>query len=331
MTHAAWTGGFHGRLDVARTSILHSQGSTNSFITRSRRRRFDLPENVLVRAVAERLLGAVTLLRRANAITASGWSAQLHAIEGPLRRLLVGTVLREVPTAVPTAYEEHAACSARHPAYRSAASWLRLLRDGLDSRDPEAIARIVATGALAPLKDHTQFEIAVLLRLAQTLHDRLAGAQPGRWALQRTLILRDREEVFVFARDDGARVRIFYNRAELPSGACDEGIKHYLARDGRMRPDITVITELKEGRLARATVFEVKLSNDVGYLKQGFQQAMVYRWEYRDALTAWPKAVLVIPGVTGGPARDQDEVVVIGWGGWIEDELLAGLVRELVE
>ena len=37
------TGGFAGRLDVARTSLLHSQGVGSSYATRTRRRRFDLP------------------------------------------------------------------------------------------------------------------------------------------------------------------------------------------------------------------------------------------------------------------------------------------------
>src|SRR5580700_11505744 len=57
-----WIGGFVGRLDVARTSVLHSQGARSSFVTRLPRRRFDLPENVLLRWVAERLLRAVTTL-----------------------------------------------------------------------------------------------------------------------------------------------------------------------------------------------------------------------------------------------------------------------------
>jgi hypothetical protein len=325
-----WTGGFVGRLDVARTSVLHSQGARTSFVTRTRRRRFDLPENVLLRWVAERLRGAVTVLRQAGALAPSGWSVRLSAIEGPLRRLLTSTVLREVPGVVPGTYEEQAARAARHSAYRSAVTWLHVLREGLDATDPKAVARVVATGALEPLEDFTQFEIAVLLRVALTLHTALEGAQPGRWRIHRTLILRDRDEAFVFERDDGCLVRIFYNRAELPSGACDLGVKYYLASEGRMRPDITIITDLPGRRRARATVIEVKLSDRVGYLGAGYQQATVYRWEYADALTGWPKAVLVVPAAVQGSPRRSDEVVAVGWPEWIPADLTRGLLADVL-
>jgi hypothetical protein len=35
----------------------------------------------------------------------------------------------------------------------------------------------------------------------------------------------------------------------------------------------------------------------------------VYRWEYADALTGWPKAVLVVPPAAHGRARRSDDVV----------------------
>jgi hypothetical protein len=189
---------------------------------------------------------------------------------------------------------------------------------------------VVATGALEPLEDFTQFEIAVLLRVALTLHTALEGAQPGRWRIHRTLILRDRDEAFVFERDDGCLVRIFYNRAELPSGACDLGVKYYLASEGRMRPDITIITDLPGRRRARATVIEVKLSDRVGYLGAGYQQATVYRWEYADALTGWPKAVLVVPAAVQGSPRRSDEVVAVGWPEWIPADLTRGLLADVL-
>jgi hypothetical protein len=325
-----WTGGFAGRLDVARTSVLHSQGARSSFVTRTRRRRFDLPENVLLRWVVDRLLSAITLLRQGGALADSGWSGAIAATEAPLRRIVTSTALRVVPLVQPGVHEEQAAMAARHRAYRTAVAWSHRLRDGLDATDPETIARVVATGSLEPLEDFTQFEIAVLLRVALTLHLALEEAEPGRWRMHRTLILRDREEAFVFERDDGCAVRIFYNRAELPSGACDLGVKHYLANDGRMRPDITIVTDLAGRRRARATVFEVKLSDRVGYLGSGYQQAVVYRWEYAEVLTGWPKAVLVVPGALHGGPRRNDDVVAIGWADWIPPELLHGLLRDVL-
>jgi len=325
-----WTGGFIGRLDVARTSVLHSQGATSSFVTRSPRRRFDLPENVLLRWVVERLLRAITSLRQAGALTDSGWSTSLAAIETPLQRLVVSTVLREVALVAPGAYEEQAARSARHRAYRSALTWLQRIREGLDPTDPQTIARVVANGALEPLADFTQFEIAVLLRVTLTLHTALETAEPGRWRVHRTLIRRDRDEAFIFERDDGCLLRIFYNRAELPSGACDGGVRYYLANDGRMRPDITIVTDLPGRRRVRATVFEVKLSDRVGYLGDGYQQAMVYRWEYADTLTGWPKAILVVPSAVRGAPRRSDEVIAVGWPEWMPAELTRSLLADVL-
>jgi len=43
-------------------------------------------------------------------------------------------------------------------------------------------------------------------------------------------------------------------------------------------------------------VFECKHSNDAGYLAQGYREAMLYRHEYCDHLTGWPKAALVLFG-----------------------------------
>jgi hypothetical protein len=43
-------------LDVQATLVRHLRGEVTRFTTRARRRRFDLPEQVLVRATAQRLL-----------------------------------------------------------------------------------------------------------------------------------------------------------------------------------------------------------------------------------------------------------------------------------
>ena len=97
-----------------------------------------------------------------------------------------------------------------------------------------------------------------------------------------------------------------------------------------MRPDITIVTDLPGRRRARATVFEVKLSDRVGYLGEGYQQAMVYRWEYADALTGWPKAILVVPGAVHGGPRRSDEVVAVGWPEWMPADLAGSLLAEVL-
>jgi hypothetical protein len=107
-------------------------------------------------------------------------------------------------------------------------------------------------------------------------------------------------------------------------------VKYYLANEGRMRPDITIVTDLPGRRRVRATVLEVKLSDGVGYLAEGYQQAMVYRWEYADSLTGWPKAILVVPGAVHGAPRPSDDVVAIGWSEWMPADLVRGLLADVL-
>ena len=78
------------------------------------------------------------------------------------------------------------------------------------------------------------------------------------------------------------------------------------------------------------TVIEVKLSDRVGYLSDGYQQAMVYRWEHGEASSGWPKAVLVVPGAVHGAPRRDDVVIAVGWSFRIPPELLHGLLRDVL-
>jgi hypothetical protein len=66
------------------------------------------------------------------------------------------------------------------------------------------------------------------------------------------------------------------------------------------------------------------------YLGDGYQQAMVYRWEYADALTGWPKAILVVPGVVHGGPRRCDEVVAVGWTEWMPADLTRSLLADVL-
>lgn len=176
-----WEGGFQGRLDVRATLPFHLAGQRTHFVTRARTRRFDMPENVLVRAVAVRLLGLLERLRRASATASVGWGAELSTCEASLRHTLSATVLREVPDDVVTPFHEQAATMGRAPCYALALAWHRALRDGMDSRDEQTIAQVVAQGALAPLDMPTRFELAVVVRLVHALWTRLDVSEPGRW------------------------------------------------------------------------------------------------------------------------------------------------------
>lgn len=322
-------GAFRGRLDVPRTSMLWSQGRRTAFVSQVARRDFDRPENLLVRATVERLLSVLTDLRQAGVLAETPWATALASAEGALRHAARRTVLREVAHVAVGHREEQAALAATHVAPRSAAAHWRLLREGLDDPDPQRIARIVAEGALTPLSPSTRFEIAVLVRLAQAFERCLDAKQPAHWTLHRTLVWSKRGEVFDFARNDDAHVRIFYNQAELEGGATDAATAHYLGSNGRLRPDITVVTEIS-GRRVRATVLEMKLSSNLSYLADGLAQAALYRWEYGSLLTGWPKAILVASESLLGAPRSADDVIASGWNKWVPEEVVEGMLRDVL-
>lgn len=323
-----WEGGFQGRLDVRGTLAHHLAGRTTRFVTRARERRFDLPETILVRVVAARLLELLTRLRKADVISHAGWGREAEVCEGALRHALGATVLRDVADEPITAFHESAARAGRHPCYPLALSLHLALREGLDADDQTAIARVVAAGALAPLDAPTRFEIAVVVRLLVALEAHLETVSPGRWTMHRTLVTSGRREVADLERDDGAHVRVFYNQAILPAGAADRGAAHYLGNTGRMRPDVTVVVE-RPGEAKRATVIEVKLTDRPEYVLQGLHEAHLYRAEYAEHLTGWPKAVLVASCPVAGLPREQDEVVAVGWDRWVPTRVVRGIAHGL--
>jgi hypothetical protein len=323
-----WEGAFQGRLQVGSTLKERLAGRPTAFVTRTRRRSFATPENIVLRAVAERLLACVTLIRARHLDAPRGWAARLPEIEGVLRHSVERTVLKEVPLQRPSAVDESSARSSRIKAHRSAAAWAARLREGLDSEDRAAIARVVAEGALVPLSPTTRFELAVLLRLARGLEAHMAQTQPDRWRVDRGLVLTDRAEVVRFVRSDDAEVRLHYNQSVLPSGACDEGVHRYLNYAGRLRPDITLMLRSVGGQES-AVVIEVKLSEDRGYVAGGFHEAMLYRHEYDTWLRGWPKAILVCPTAETAPCRLEDDVVAVGWDSWPPAVVTAALVTWL--
>ncbi|HMI88552.1 MAG TPA: hypothetical protein VK550_30935 [Polyangiaceae bacterium] len=310
-----WEGGFQGRLDVQATQALHLVGRRTAFVTQSRRRVFDLPENLLLRAVCERLHRELMALRTAKALPDTGWAAAIRDCEGELRHLLEGTALRRVPVVATDFFHENAARQARSAGYHDAAEWASLLRDALDDDDPLRNAKIVAEGALLPLESSTRFEIAVALRLSEALEAALANDVHGSWVIERALILSGRKDMVSLAGRDGMTVRLFYNQSVLGPGAADRGGTHYLG-GGRLRPDITLTIE-QAGRILDATVIECKHSSDPSYLLGGYHEAVLYRWEYTDNLTGWPKAILVSSGPPmGGRVRTEDDVVAVDWNAW---------------
>ena len=329
ITTRDWRGGFQGRLDVRRTITHRISGDPGRFSTSARQRSFGLPENILVRCVAERLRELLVDLRQGKMLEKHGWSEGAQDCEGALKQALTSTELRHVPKERLTPEHERAAHGAVHPCYKAALAWHLALRDGLDVDDPKAIAAQLAAGALVPLEDHRRFEIAVLIRLLQGLWNSLEHARGGGFVFHRCLIRSDRKEVALFEHPNGSRLRVYYDQAHLDAGACEDGAKHYLAHEGRMRPDITIVVE-KDGK-RRAAVIEVKLSEKSDYLLSGLHEAMLYRWEYAADLHGWPKAILVASANVPGAPRTTDDVIAVGWKQWIPDVVVAGLLDGIVE
>lgn len=319
-----WEGGFQGRLDLQPTLACWAAGQRTRFVTQARRRTFALPENMLVRAVTERLLAVLVDLRQAKVLGASGWGADAQACEGQLRHLLASSVLREVPLEHIAAHHEEAAHAGRHPCHAAALDWYRALRQGLDARDPTEIAKVVSSGALSPLDEPTRFEVAVVIRLVQALWARLERIGDGAWTFHRCLVRQGRREVAAFEHGDGAAVRVYYNQSHLDAGPCDLGARHYLGHTGRMRPDVTVVAERNGEKVA--AVIEIKLTERQDYVLTGFHEAMLYRWEYAQHLRGWPKAILVTSAVVPGAVRKADDVIAIGWSEWVPEPVVEGLL-----
>lgn len=321
-----------GRVNVAATLRRRLTGAPTRVVSQIRRRCFDRPENLLVTAVARRLEGLLAAVVQGGIVADKGWGAGLEEAADRIHHALEGTVLREVPEADFTALSElheQAAEGSRHIAYELALRLYRALRDGLDSDDPARNARVIAEGALGPMKDETRFELAVLIRLAQALFAALDRRAPGRWSFHQTIIHSGRDEVFDIERDDGAHVRIYYNQGRhLPKGSHHRGVRHYLGVSGRFLPDVSIRIEPHKGE-RRTVVVEVKLSSDIAYLKQGYQEALLYRAEFASEMSGWPSAILVAPERIRGEPRRGDDVVAVGWERWVSAEIVQGLIDDL--
>lgn len=332
-----WEGGFHGRIAVAPTLAHRLAGEPTRFVTLTRTRTFDLPENELVRWVAERLCRMIFDLHAARMLSDKHWGKEAVPHANELERLLTRTALHEVPAVSPiTGYHLQAANAAGHPCYKSALRWHGWLDSALDLSNPARLAQILADGALRPLKEETQFEIAVLMRLIQAIERRCQERAEG-WELVRSIILKDREDIACFRRSaDGAEIRIFYNLATEPwaawgkaakrkLGPRDRGVQHYFGSPGRLRPDITVVIT-RPDQPPRAVVMDAKNSDKTDYHSRGYGEALLYRHEYGDRLLDWPKSVLICASDIAGAVSRDHEVVAVDWRRWVPDELAEALV-----
>jgi hypothetical protein len=316
-----WIGGFQGKLDLRTTTMLHVQGRRTEFVTRTPRRDFDLPENVVLRGVCDRILTVLTALRNAGMLPDTGWGIGGRECEGVLRHVLATTAFRNVSSRPVDGHDLAAARAGRHPLFHEAARWHDELRSGLDDDDPARVARIVADGALLPLEAPTRFEIAVAMKLVAGVSHVLAS---GEWTHERSLVIAGRKDIATLRRGD-ITIRFFYNQAELDEGPTDLGVQHYFSNSSRMRPDVTVTINRKK-ELLSALVVECKHSPNKDYLISGFHEAMLYRYEYAPVLRGAVKSVVVGSSPVPGDVRAGDEVIAVTWDDWPPKEVITSIV-----
>lgn len=336
ITQRYWNGGFQGKLDLRTTTLLHAQGRRTEFVTRTPRRDFDVPENIVLRSVCERLHALLKSVRQMTAELPDeesdtdprqGWGSGGRECEGVLNHTLSATALRNVSARRAEEHDLGAARASRQPVFQEAARWHDDLHLGLDTTDPARIARTVAEGSLLPLSKDTQFEIAVAIRLIAGVSEALQIAQPGKWQQERGLVIAGRKDIATLRRGNLA-IRFFYNQAELDAGATDHGVQHYLAPKSRMRPDVTV-TICRGDDLLSALVIECKHTPHKDYLITGFKEAMLYRHEYAPVLRGAVKSVLVGSSATPNASHADREVISVAWNDWPPEEVISSVISAL--
>ena len=309
-----WEGGFQGALDIPATLALHLAGQETRFVTRQRRRSFELPENVLVASVARRLLGCLDRLDAARAMhtDAASWGPAAAEAANQLRHLLRRSRLAAI-TPEPIGGEHlRAAQGARHPAFAAALRWHQLLDRVVERPTSEALAAQLAQGALLPLREPRQFEIAVLLRLIQNLEAELGGEERG-WTLCREVVLSGRAgPVARFQGPDGLCLDVYYDQAPFRRGARDQALLRYLHHPGRMRPDVLFVLR-RPGEAGRAVVVEVKCSTRRETLIAGLTEAMVYQVELAPRFAGGVTAIAVGLGGVTAPPQHEDMLVLTDW------------------
>ena len=264
----------------------------------------------------------------ASSDNSARWSAKLGELLVNIEMTLLKSPLGALQDTVIDAHHERAARESRDDVYRRASHWFNWLR-AIDESD-ETRAHHLARGAVLPIDPETRFYIAVLLRLVQSFEEILGHG----WRMDRSAIIQSRKDIVAFHRGDDARIRIYHEKVVLPFGEelgeRDEGVKHFLARPGRLRPDITVVLERPNGERS-GFVIEVKYTADMAHVATGFGEALLYRCEYRSDLLAMPKSAVVAPAGIPGLPRDGDEVIAVEWNKWPPRKTLKRLVSWLQE
>ncbi|MBK7760185.1 MAG: hypothetical protein IPI35_28020 [Deltaproteobacteria bacterium] len=143
-----------------------------------------------------------------------------------------------------------------------------------------------------------------------------AGERPG-WSVEQGLIFKGRDEVLTLRGPEGHGLRLRYDQSQPELSWRVAALKAYLGLASRARPDISVLID-RPGRPPRAVLIEVKLSDNLDYIKSGFDEAIVYREENQRLFadeTDWPQTILVTSRALLAEPR-QDKVIAVDWRRW---------------
>jgi hypothetical protein len=320
-------GVIRGRINVQRTIRASFGGRSDVVVTQLPRRRFDIPENILLVCTARRIADLLKSLAARSVIPSlsakTGWGAGLLECAATIASTLQRSMLSKVAIHAVGSLHLVAAKQSPHLVHQLALEiYLSLER----AREPRHMTRVLAEGALSPLKADRRFELAVIIRLVRCLESRLEGSG---FKLVQRLIERGRREIFELVSGE-KQILIYLDMALFEEwGSRELGMSHYFGGK-RRRPDVSVEFVIS-GRRTHAVVIEAKESSNPEYLKEGFHEAILYRVDHGQHLHVWPGSILVVSmGELQGKPRTEDSVVAVGWKDWVPNAVLDSLLRDFL-
>lgn len=287
-------------------------GNTTSYVVRSARRAYDLPENRALVWLLERLRSAC---RQALAekpdpavldgpAAGSGWTGRIRRLAAQVERASDTGWLRGVEAEMPGRRAMQRLQGSRSAFYREdlAAALRRML--SLESPDEEVLIDVLSKRYFEPAATWMVFEVCVALRLARAMEK--ASERPRR---SRLLFGSGRAPFARYLLDDGSEVSLIYQtwpERTGPSRLGETGSRHGL-KIGESKPDLFVV---RAGDNPDVLLLEMKASVSASYLKEGLVKLLGYLADRPDFWRRKPAAWLVAPAseafAAGSPDEDAD-------------------------
>lgn len=261
------------------------------FVWRSAERRYDLPENRLLKLLIRRLDAACdrVLSGGQDQIRPTSWRRSVVETKGLCAAILAHALMRQVADVevlAPTAWTRSR--NHRIEGYRTAADLLEWL-DGAYERQSQINRELLSRDFLVPLDDDTLFELFVLTKLIDAL-----VAEDWRLTSLRT-IHGVGGPLFAFKKDDA---RCYLRYQSVPDQLAESSHYKKLLESASIdpttrRPDIVVVMSRQDTQWTG--LVEVKLSERRQYMLDGIYKVLAYMRDFAQILDqrSGPKAILV--------------------------------------